>query len=418
LDKTGTVTSGRMQVRRVEPAPGVELDELLANAAALEENSEHPVAQAVREYTAALNLNGPSLTGFEALPGNGVRAVCEKTGRELLGGSVAFMESRFALDGTLTRAAEELSEQGCTPLCFARGGQVLGLVAVADTPRPSSKEAIRRMKEMGLRVVMLTGDNRRTAAAVAAQVGIEEVIAQVLPGDKEAQVRRLQQEGRVAMVGDGINDAPALTRADLGVAIGAGTDVAIDAADLVLMQSDLLGAARAIRLGRAVLGNIRQNLFWAFCYNTVGIPVAAGCFAAFGLTLNPMLGAAAMSLSSFCVVSNALRLNFANLDKGGLPAEEPVLPAAPAAEEDTTPQENETTEKGETTMTTKTIKIEGMMCMHCRAHVDKALNGMEGVEATVDLEAGKAVCQVAEGVTDEALTACITEAGYTVTGIE
>ena len=418
LDKTGTVTSGQMQVRAVQPAPGVSREELLRDAAALEQNSEHPVARAVREYTRELT-GLPALTGFEALPGNGVRGLDEKAGQELTGGSLAFMGSRLPLPESLNQAGEELSAQGCTPLCFARGDRVLGLVAVADTPRPTSREAIRRLKAMGLRVILLTGDNQRTAQAVGSQVGVDEVIAQVLPGDKEAQVRRLQQEGRVAMVGDGINDAPALTRADLGIAIGAGTDVAIDAADLVLMQSDLLGVARAIRLGRGVLKNIRENLFWAFCYNVIGIPVAAGClWPLFGLTLNPMIGAAAMSLSSFCVVTNALRLNLLGLDKGGLPAgaesaaPEPI-PETAAPEADKT-QEN----KGGVPMKTKTLKIEGMMCAHCQAHVDKALNALEGVSATVDLEGGKAVCQVADTVTDEALKAAVTEAGYTVTGIE
>ena len=419
LDKTGTVTSGQMQVRAVQPAPGVSRQELLQNAAALEQSSEHPVARAVRGYTQ--DLSAPALTGFEALPGNGVRGLDKDTGEELIGGSLAFMAGRMELPESLTQAAETLSAQGCTPLCFARGSRVLGLVAVADTPRPTSKEAIRRLKEMGLRVVLLTGDNERTARAVGSQVGVDEVIAQVLPGDKEAKVRQLQQQGRVAMVGDGINDAPALTRADLGIAIGAGTDVAIDAADLVLMQSDLLGVARAIRLGRGVLKNIRENLFWAFCYNVIGIPVAAGClWPLFGLTLNPMIGAAAMSLSSFCVVTNALRLNLLDLDKGGQPvsAEEPVLPET--RQNETQPETNPKTQhsEGGVSMKTKTLKIEGMMCAHCQAHVDKALNALEGVSAQVDLEGGKAVCQVADNVTDEALKAAVADAGYTVTGIE
>ena len=412
LDNTGTVTSGEMKVKAVVTAEGVSEDELLTNASSLEAGSEHPVARAVREHTASMGLKQLALSGFEALPGNGVHAV-DADGVELLGGSASFMNEKFGLSDELKKAAEDLSGQGATPLCFARGSKVLGLVAVADTPRASSKEAIRRMKDMGLKVVMLTGDNERTARAIGAQVGVDEVIAQVLPGDKEAHVRKLQETGKVAMVGDGINDAPALTRADLGVAIGAGTDVAIDAADLVLMQSDLLDVSRSIRLGRAVLRNIHENLFWAFFYNAIGIPLAAGVFiASTGWEMNPMLGAAAMSLSSFCVVTNALRLNM--FDLYSTKHDHPIhhkKEAAPA------PIETNTTEEDNSMK--KTMHITGMMCPHCEARVKKTLEGLEGVEsAEVSHTAGTAIVTLSAEVSNEVLKNAVEAQDYKVDSID
>ena len=336
-------------------------------------------------------------------------------GKAACAGSAAFLKPQ----GELARAGEELAGQGKTPLYFAIEGKVLGLIAVADVVKPSSAEAIRQLKGMGLEVVMLTGDNQRTADAIGAQVGVDRVVAGVLPDGKEAEVRRLAQYGSVAMVGDGINDAPALTRADVGIAIGAGADVAIDAADLVLMKSDLLDVAAAIRLSRQVLKNIHENLFWAFFYNIIGIPLAAGVYIQLlGWQLNPMFGAAAMSLSSFCVVTNALRLNLFDVHstrkdrpKKKKARPEPEAPAGPAAE-----AIELTEEKGESTMTV-VMKIEGMMCPHCQARVHKVLNELENVNATVDLENASATVTCPEGTDTAALKKAVEDAGYTVTGM-
>ena len=415
LDKTGTITSGEPKVTDILPAEGVEETELLTLAAALESRSEHPLAKAVLAYTEERRLAAPAVTDFAALPGNGLAAKLE--GREIFGGNGAFIGTKVSVPAALQAQAEALSAQGKTPLFFGSEGRLLGVIAVADTIKEDSPRAIQELRNMGIRVVMLTGDNRRTADAIGRQAGVDEVIAGVLPDGKEVVIRRLQACGKVAMVGDGINDAPALTRADTGIAIGAGTDVAIDAADVVLMNSSLADVPAAIRLSRATLRNIHENLFWAFIYNVIGIPLAAGVFIPFGLTLNPMFGAAAMSLSSFCVVTNALRLNLFDLrstrrDHAG--KHQPVnLPADPAAPAETI-KPNET--KGETNMTV-VLKIEGMMCAHCQAHVSKALNDLEGVSAAVDLENGTATVTCPDGTDVETLKKAVADAGYTVTGV-
>ena len=415
LDKTGTITSGEPKVTDILLAEGVEETELLTLAAALESRSEHPLAKAVLAYTEERRLAAPAVTDFAALPGNGLAAKLE--GREIFGGNGAFIGTKVSVPAALQAQAEALSAQGKTPLFFGSEGRLLGVIAVADTIKEDSPRAIRELRNMGIRVVMLTGDNQRTADAIGQQAGVDEVIAGVLPDGKEAVIRRLQASGKVAMVGDGINDAPALTRADTGIAIGAGTDVAIDAADVVLMNSSLADVPAAIRLSRATLRNIHENLFWAFIYNVIGIPLAAGVFIPLGLTLNPMFGAAAMSLSSFCVVTNALRLNLFDLrstrrDHAG--KHQPVnLPADPAAPAETI-KPNET--KGETNMTV-VLKIEGMMCAHCQAHVSKALNDLEGVSAAVDLENGTATVTCPDGTDVETLKKAVTDAGYTVTGV-
>ena len=396
LDKTGTVTAGEPKVTDILPAEGVSETELLTLAAGLEAKSEHPLAKAILGYAEEQKLAVTPAQDFEALPGHGLRG--SLNGDALTGGNAAFVGA----DGALAQAGQQLAEQGKTPLYFAKNGTVQGVVAVADVVKPTSAQAIRELQGMGVRVVMLTGDNQRTANAIGRQVGVDDVVADVLPAGKEAEVRRLAKTGRVAMVGDGINDAPALTRADVGIAIGAGADVAIDAADVVLMKSDLLDVPAAIRLGRGVLRNIHQNLFWAFFYNTVGIPLAAGLlFPIWGLKLNPMFGAAAMSLSSFCVVTNALRLNLLDVH---------------STKHDH--KRKKTAKKEGATTMTKTLKIEGMMCAHCQAHVDKALNSLEGVSATVNLEAGTATCECPADFDVELLTKAVTEAGYTVTGVE
>ena len=415
LDKTGTITSGEPKVTDILPAEGVEETEVLTLAAALESRSEHPLAKAVLAYTEERRLAAPAVTDFAALPGNGLAAKLE--GREIFGGNGAFIGTKVSVPAALQAQAEALSAQGKTPLFFGSEGRLLGVIAVADTIKEDSPRAIRELRNMGIRVVMLTGDNQRTADAIGQQAGVDEVIAGVLPDGKEAVIRRLQASGKVAMVGDGINDAPALTRADTGIAIGAGTDVAIDAADVVLMNSSLADVPAAIRLSRATLRNIHENLFWAFIYNVIGIPLAAGVFIPLGLTLNPMFGAAAMSLSSFCVVTNALRLNLFDLrstrrDHAG--KHQPVnLPADPAAPAETI-KPNET--KGETNMTV-VLKIEGMMCAHCQAHVSKALNDLEGVSAAVDLENGTATVTCPDGTDVETLKKAVADAGYTVTGV-
>ncbi|MCI5555526.1 heavy metal translocating P-type ATPase [bacterium] len=411
LDKTGTITSGEPRVTDVAPAPGVGQDELVRAAFALEQKSEHPLARAVLDYGRTAGLAPEPVTGFAALPGNGLRAVLQ--GRTLVGGSESFLDSQTRVPDAVRREGRRLSEKGKTPLYFAADGRVLGLIAVADVIKEDSPRAVRELQNMGIHVVMLTGDNERTARAIGAQAGVDEVIAGVLPDGKEQVIRDLQRRGKVAMVGDGINDAPALTRADMGIAIGAGADVAIDAADIVLMKSRLSDVPAAIRLSRATLRNIHENLFWAFFYNTIGIPLAAGVFIPLGLTLNPMFGAAAMSLSSFCVVSNALRLNWFKLRdprhdqkrRGRRPGKQPARP--------------QTTDETEELSMKRTIKIEGMMCPHCEARVKKALEALPGVtEAVASHEAGTAVVTLSEPVEDEALKKAVEEQDYTVVGIE
>ena len=411
LDKTGTITSGEPRVTDVVPAPGVGQDELVRAAFALEQKSEHPLARAVLDYGRTAGLAPEPVTGFAALPGNGLRAVLQ--GRTLVGGSESFLDSQTRVPDAVRREGRRLAEQGKTPLYFAADGRVLGLIAVADVIKEDSPQAVRELQNMGIHVVMLTGDNERTARAIGAQAGVDEVIAGVLPDGKEQVIRDLQRRGKVAMVGDGINDAPALTRADMGIAIGAGADVAIDAADIVLMKSRLSDVPTAIRLSRATLRNIHENLFWAFFYNTIGIPLAAGVFIPLGLTLNPMFGAAAMSLSSFCVVSNALRLNWFKLRdprhdqkrRGRRPGKQPARP--------------QTTNQREELSMKRTIKIEGMMCPHCEARVKKALEALPGVtEAVASHEAGTAVVTLSEPVEDEALKKAVEEQDYTVVGIE
>ena len=411
LDKTGTVTEGRPRVTDLRPAPGVSEAELLAAAAALEARSEHPLAKAVRERAEGLSV--PAAADFAALPGHGVTGTVD--GQIALGGSGALLAERGLLTAEMRALGESLAEEGKTPLYFARGGVLLGIVAVADGVKPDSAAAVRELEGMGIRVVMLTGDNRRTAGAVAREVGIGAVVSDVLPDGKEAVIRRLAERGRVAMVGDGINDAPALTRADVGIAVGAGADVALDAADVVLMKSGLADVPAAIRLSRKVLRNIRENLFWAFFYNCVGIPLAAGALIpAFGLTLSPMFGAAAMSLSSFCVVSNALRLNWADIRSAG--GDRRRAPAA-LPEEWLSDGGGDHNHKEEEKSMKKKLVIEGMMCAHCQARVQKALAGVPGVtEAAVDLAAGTAVVTLAGDVPDAALTGAVTEAGYTPVG--
>ena len=404
LDKTGTITTGEPAVTDLLPADGVSETELLLLAAALEKNSEHPLARAVLREAEARALEPETVTGFQALPGSGLRA--ELGGDALLGGNLKFMASQTQVPAALREAAEALASQGKTPLFFARGGEVLGVIAVADVLKEDAPQAIEELRNMGIRVVMLTGDNERTARAIGESAGVDEVIAGVLPDGKAEVVRRLQNSGSVAMVGDGINDAPALTTADVGVAIGAGTDVAVDAADVVLMKSRLRDVPAAIRLSRGTLRNIRENLFWAFFYNCLCIPIAAGVYTSLGLTLNPMVGAAAMSLSSFCVVTNALRLN--------------LLKIFDPKHDRKRKHKQNTIEiiKEEKTMT-KTMKIEGMMCGHCEARVRKALEALPQVEsAAVSHEKGEAVVTLKEAVADEALRAAVEAQDYKVLGVE
>ena len=418
LDKTGTITSGEPKVTDILPAEGVSENELLTLAAALERRSEHPLAKAVLAYAQEHAVDSPEVTDFAALPGNGLAAKLD--GKEIFAGNAAFIQTKLTLPAALQTAAAELAAQGKTPLFFGGAGHLLGVIAVADTIKEDSPRAIRELQNMGIRVVMLTGDNQRTAEAIGKQAGVDEVIAGVLPDGKEAVIRQLQNYGKVAMVGDGINDAPALTRADTGIAIGAGTDVAIDAADVVLMNSKLSDVPAAVRLSRATLRNIHENLFWAFIYNVIGIPLAAGVFIPFGLTLNPMFGAAAMSLSSFCVVSNALRLNLFDLHstKHDRKPKNSSLPAAltqPAADENTTAN-NDT--KEDTTMK-KTLHVEGMMCGHCEARVKKALEALPEVsEAVVSHEAGTAIVTLNAEVADDVLKKAVEDQDYKVTGIQ
>ena len=402
LDKTGTITSGEPAVTDIIPAEGVSEAEFVTLAASLEQKSEHPLAGAVMQYADSRKIAPQEVTDFRALPGNGLTAVYG--GRTLYGGSCAFIGGKLAVPGDMQAKAAALSEAGKTPLMFCDGDRLLGIIAVADIIKPDSPQAVRELQNMGIQVVMLTGDNERTAKAIGAQAGVDHVIAGVLPDGKESVIRRLMEQGKVAMVGDGINDAPALTRANIGIAIGAGTDVAIDAADVVLMKSRLSDLPAAIRLSRATLRNIHENLFWAFFYNTIGIPIAAGVFVSLGLTLNPMLGAAAMSLSSFCVVSNALRLNLFKLHD---------------ASRDHKRKNHIKEIKKETTEMEKTMKITGMMCSHCEATVKKALEAIpEVAEAKVSHEAGTAVVTLSAPVDDAVLKNAVEAKDYTVTEIK
>ena len=401
LDKTGTITQGEPRVTDVLPAEGMTQGALLSLAAALEQRSEHPLARAVMMRAEEDGLTAAPVGDFRALPGNGLTATL--SGETLLGGSLSFVSSRVDVPRSIRQKAEALAEEGKTPLLFAQAGRLAGVIAVADVIKADSPAAIAALRNMGIRVVMLTGDNEKTARAIGRLAGVDEVIAGVLPEGKESVIRRLQAQGKVAMVGDGINDAPALTRADIGVAIGAGTDVAIDAADVVLMKSRLSDVPAAIRLSRATLRNIHENLFWAFFYNVIGIPLAAGVWIPlFGWTLNPMFGAAAMSLSSFCVVSNALRLNLFKLHDAGKDKK----------------INRHSKHKEETTMV-KTMKIEGMMCGHCEAAVKKALEAIDGVaSAEVSHTDGTAVVTLSKPVENAALRKAVEDKDYTVTDIE
>ena len=422
LDKTGTITSGEPKVTDILPAEGVSESELLTLAASLEQKSEHPLAKAVRAYAETETVAAPDVTDFAALPGNGLTAKLD--GMEIFGGNAEFIATKVTVPQALQADAAGLAAEGKTPLFFGGAGRLLGVIAVADTLKEDSPRAIRELQGMGIRVVMLTGDNQRTADAIGRQAGVDEVIAGVLPDGKEAVIRRLQESGKVAMVGDGINDAPALTRANIGIAIGAGTDVAIDAADVVLMNSKLSDVPAAIRLSRATLRNIHENLFWAFIYNVIGIPLAAGVFIPLGLTLNPMFGAAAMSLSSFCVVSNALRLNLFDLhstkhDRKAKSISAPAASPAPVAEETAEDKESNKNIHQEDEPMKKTMHIEGMMCGHCEARVKKALEALPAVsEAVVSHTAGTAVVTLTENVDIEELKKAVEDQDYKVLGIE
>ena len=399
LDKTGTITEGQPKVTDIVAAEGFGEDELLDLAAALEAKSEHPLARAVMEKYQELDKTPQEVTDFEALPGNGLTA--KLSGRSLTGGSLKFIGEKTAIPDKLQEAAETLAQQGKTPLLFMSEAKLAGIIAVADTIKADSPEAISELRNMGIRVIMLTGDNERTARAIGDQAGVDEVIAGVLPGGKEDVIRSLKKYGKTAMVGDGINDAPALTRADVGIAIGAGADVAVDAADVVLMKNTLADVPAAIRLSRGVLKNIHENLFWAFFYNAIGIPLAAGCFAALGLTLNPMFGAAAMSLSSFCVVMNALRLNLHMIYDAGHD------------------KKRRSRGNSEAAGGVCTMKIKGMMCTHCEATVRNALEALGEVNsAEVSHEDGVAVVELAGTADSKKLKKAVEAAGYKVISIK
>ncbi|MDD3795839.1 MAG: heavy metal translocating P-type ATPase [Lachnospiraceae bacterium] len=402
LDKTGTITSGEPKVTDMIPAEGITESELLSMACALEQKSEHPLARAVLEYAEERKMKAAEVTDFTALPGNGLSAVLD--GEKVLGGNYNFISSKAPIPEEIKQTSERLAEMGKTPLFFAKDGKLTGIIAVADVIKEDSPQAVRELQNMGIHVVMLTGDNERTARAIGAQAGVDEVIAGVLPDGKETVIRRLKEKGKVAMVGDGINDAPALTRADIGIAIGAGTDIAIDAADVVLMKSRLSDVPAAIRLSRATLKNIHENLFWAFIYNVIGIPLAAGIWIPiFGWQLNPMFGAAAMSLSSFCVVTNALRLNLLRIHDAGKDKK----------------IKNKKTNMMEEKQMEKTMKIEGMMCGHCEARVKKALEAVMGVkEAAVSHENGTAVVTLSEEVGNEILKKAVEDQDYKVISVQ
>ena len=403
LDKTGTITNGEPVVTDIIPADGKDERALLQLASSLEAKSEHPLAKAIMRKASESGIEISEVSSFKALPGNGLSA--ELDGAALTGGSLAFIGGKAEVPQSIRSRAEALASEGKTPLLFMKGEKLAGIIAVADTMKADSSEAIGQLRNMGIHTVMLTGDNERTAKAIGKLAGVDEVIAGVLPDGKEAVIRNLSSRGKVAMVGDGINDAPALTRADIGIAIGAGSDVAIDAADVVLMKSSLSDVSAAIRLSRATLRNIHENLFWAFFYNVIGIPIAAGCLVGLGITLNPMFGAAAMSLSSFCVVSNALRLNLCKVHDSS---------------HDRKIKGRQREDKTEDKMTdmTKKMDIEGMMCPHCEARVKKALEAVDGVrEAVVSHESASAVLTLDRAVSDADLTKAVTDAGYEVKGI-
>ena len=405
LDKTGTITSGEPKVTDIIPAAGVTEDILLKCAYALENKSEHPLARAILEKAKEENAGIEEVTGFQALPGNGLTAILD--GHTLYGGNHTFISSKVSVDGDIQKKAEKLAEAGKTPLFFGNEDRLLGVIAVTDVIKEDSPQAIKELQNMGIHVVMLTGDNERTAKAIGQQAGVDEVIAGVLPEGKEQVIRKLKEKGKVAMVGDGINDAPALTRADMGIAIGAGTDVAIDAADVVLMKSRLSDVPAAIRMSRATLHNIHENLFWAFFYNIIGIPLAAGVwYPLFGWKLNPMFGAAAMSLSSFCVVSNALRLNLFKMYDASKDKKLKVK------------KEKKRSKKEDKTMK-KIMHIEGMMCGHCEAAVKKALEALPQVdEAVVSHEAGTAELTLNAEIADDVLKKTVEDKDYTVTSVE
>ena len=411
LDKTGTITSGQPEVTDLLPADGISEQELLTMAFALEKKSEHPLAKAILGHAESLHLTAPEVTDFHALPGNGLSAVLDN--ETLIGGSMKFISSQVSVPAALSQKSEKLAEEGKTPLFFARNGKLAGIIAVADVIKEDSPQAVKELQNMGIRVVMLTGDNERTARAIGAQAGVDDVIAGVLPDGKESVIRSLKEQGKVAMVGDGINDAPALTRADIGIAIGAGTDIAIDAADVVLMKSRLSDVPAAVRLSRATLKNIHENLFWAFFYNVIGIPLAAGVWIPiFGWTLNPMFGAAAMSLSSFCVVTNALRLNLFKIHNT---KKDKKINQATSIE---VKNDYNIKEKEQKTMVKVTVNVEGMMCGHCEAHVNEAIKKAFGAEDVVSShESNTTVFTAPERVDEDKIRATIKEAGYEVTGI-
>lgn len=409
LDKTGTITAGEPKVTDILPASDVKEKDLLYLAVSLEQKSEHPLARAVLQCGEEKQITPGEVTDFQVLAGNGLVASCK--GKMLYGGNYAFISRKLTVPKQLQEAAENLAQAGKTPLFFAQGKQLLGIIAVADVIKKDSPQAIQELRNMGIQVVMLTGDNERTAQTIAKQAGVDHVVAGVLPDGKEAVIRKLKEYGKVAMVGDGINDAPALTRADLGIAIGAGTDVAIDAADLVLMKSRLSDVPAAIRLSRVTLRNIHQNLFWAFIYNTIGIPLAAGVFIPLGLTLNPMFGAAAMSLSSFCVVTNALRLNLFKLHDASRDKKRDLVSISLETAKIQPKKEQEIMEK--------TLTIEGMMCTHCEARVKKALEALENVtQAQVSHEKGTAVVTLSADVPNDTLKQAVEAQDYPVTKIQ
>ncbi len=414
LDKTGTVTEGKPQVTDLCPAEGVSETALLQTAAALEYRSEHPLAKAVCERAQTEQVPELAVENFKALPGWGVEGVC--AGEAAVGGNGALFTERGLMTDAFRQLGEKMAGEGKTPLYFARKDRLLGMIAVADVIKPDSVRAVEELKNMGIQVIMLTGDNRRTAQAIGRQVGLDAIVSDVLPGDKESVIRRLSEYGQTAMVGDGINDAPALTRAEVGIAIGAGADVALDAADIVLMKSKLQDVSAAIRLSRQVLKNIHENLFWAFFYNCIGIPLAAGILVPIlGLSLNPMFAAGAMSLSSFCVVTNALRLNLFAVRSTRRDKEHKRVPMPEFIDGFTGIEQTAMPNKKEEKQMVKVLDIEGMMCAHCQAHVKEALEGLEGVtQAEVSLEDKQASVTMAQEISDESLTEAVTKAGYKV----
>ncbi|MBR2527718.1 MAG: heavy metal translocating P-type ATPase [Blautia sp.] len=413
LDKTGTITNGEPKVTDIIPEEGITRTELMVKAVTLEYRSEHPLARAIVDYAREAGLNASEVSSFEVLPGNGLTAVCG--GQKLMGGNYAFISGKSSISPAMKKKAAQLAQDGKTPLFFAEGKRFLGMIAVADTIKDDSAQAIRELQNMGVYVVMLTGDNEATAEAIGRQAGVDEVVAGLLPNGKEDVIRRLQEYGKTAMVGDGINDAPALTRANIGIAIGAGTDVAIDAADVVLMKSRLTDVTAAIRLSRQTYRNILENLFWALIYNTLLIPTAAGAYVhTFGITMNPMLGAAAMSLSSFCVVMNALRLNLFSIHDASKDKKR-KNPSIRSGEKLIKMNKNM---KGKQAMN-KTLKIEGMMCGHCEKTVRNALEALDGVtEAVVSHESGTAVLTLSHDVDPAVLTKAVEDKDYKVTGID